>query len=101
MYWVQGGVVDDTQDDAAVFGIEIPDPKPEYFEVEPEAWPAVKLFLRCQTQWRTGPNGVVGLDYNALAWLVTIGGDIDAAAMLDDIQVIEQEVLAALSKKGG
>ena len=48
-----------------------------------------------------GPNGVVGLDYNALAWLVTMEGDIDAAAMLDDIQVIEQEVLAALSKKGG
>ena len=98
---MRGSVVDDTQSDAAVFGIEIPESKPEYFEVEPEAWPAVKLFLRCQTQWRMGPNGAVGLDYNALAWLVTIEKDIDAAAMLDDIQVIEQEVLAALSKKGG
>ena len=98
---MRGSVVDDTQSDAAVFGIEIPESKPEYFEVEPEAWPAVKLFLRCQTQWRMGPNGAVGLDYNALAWLVTIEKDSDAAAMLDDIQVIEQEVLAALSKKGG
>ena len=36
------------------------------FEVLPEAWPVVQLFLRVQTQWRTGPGGFVGLDYQAV-----------------------------------
>lgn len=36
----------------------------------PEIWPdnvqAVNVFLSLLTQWRVGPRGVIGLDYNVL-----------------------------------
>lgn len=73
-------------------------PEPEHFEVEPEAWPAVQMFLRCQTQWRSGPTGVIGLDYLALDLAFRLYGAEDPAAMLEDIQVIEGEVLMAAQK---
>ena len=39
---MRGGVIDNTAKDAAVFGLEIPEPsEPDRFEVEPEAWQAV------------------------------------------------------------
>jgi hypothetical protein len=53
------------------------------------------MFLRCQTQWRSGPTGVIGLDYLALDLAFRLYGAEDPAAMLEDIQVIEGEVLMA------
>lgn len=39
----------------------------EDFEVFPENWPVVDLFLRLQTQWRfTGMGVAAGLDYTAV-----------------------------------
>lgn len=39
----------------------------EEFEVLPENWPIVDLFLRLQTQWRfSGMGSATGLDYNAV-----------------------------------
>jgi hypothetical protein len=35
-------------------------------EVWAENMPAVNLFIDLCTQWRLGPNGPVGLDYNVL-----------------------------------
>jgi len=55
----------------------------------------VQMFLRCQTQWRSGPTGVIGLDYLALDLAFRLYGAEDPAAMLEDIQVIEGEVLMA------
>lgn len=99
---MKGGVIDQTLDDAAAFGLEIDvTPRPEYFEVEPDAWPAVQAFLRCQTQWRTGPAGLVGLDYAALAWTFKLYEVPDPAAMLADVQIIEGEILAAMHEKEG
>jgi hypothetical protein len=56
------------------------------------------MFLRCQTQWRSGPTGVIGLDYLALDLAFRLYGAEDPAAMLEDIQVIEGEVLMAAPK---
>lgn len=99
---MRGGVIDQSKDDAAIFGLDLDlEPQPEYFEVEPDAWPAVRAFLRCQTQWRSGANGLMGLDYTALAWTFTLDGVMDAATVLSDIQVIEAEVLAIAHEKGG
>jgi hypothetical protein len=39
------------------------DDRNDYFEVLPENWEAVQMFMRCQTQWRTGMAGLIGLDY--------------------------------------
>jgi len=87
-------------DDAAAFGIDLGiEPELENFEVEPDAWPAVQAFLRCQTQWRTGPAGLVGLDYAALAWTFKLYEVPDPAAMLTDVQIIEGEILAAMHEK--
>lgn len=33
-------------------------------EVWDEHWEALMLFTTYMTQWRTGPGGVIGLDYN-------------------------------------
>jgi hypothetical protein len=99
---MRGGVIDNTAKDAAVFGLEIPKPpEPDRFEVEPEAWPAVVAFLRCQTQWRSGSNGLIGLDYAALDWTFRLHAVADPAAMLADIQIIEAEILATVHEKGG
>jgi len=35
-------------------------------EVWPDNWPAVTLFCAIGTQWRCGPSGAYGLDYNVL-----------------------------------
>lgn len=40
--------------------------KPPEVSLWPENWPALNLFLDLQTQWRMGPIGPVGLDYNVL-----------------------------------
>jgi hypothetical protein len=69
------------------------------FEVEPDAWPAVLMFLRCQTQWRSGGNGLIGLDYGALEWAFRLYAAEDPAAMLEDIQIIEAEVLAIVHER--
>lgn len=93
-------MIDQTEDDASVLGVDLQvDQEPEHFEVEPDAWPAVQMFLRVQTQWRTGGNGPIGLDYSALAWVFTLWDVKDQVAMLADIQTIEAEILAVISEK--
>ena len=71
----------------------------EHFEVWEENWPAVEMFLRCQTQWRTSMNGVVGLDYGALAWVFKMYAVEDPRELLEDLQVMEVAVLSVLKKR--
>ena len=66
----------------------------------PENWPTLEMFLRCQTQWRVGVNGVIGLDYAAVAWVLKLYEAEDQhRAMLEDLQVMEGAVLSVLSKR--
>lgn len=98
-------MVDDrTGDDAAAFGVALPVQEPEQpepFEVWEENWPAVEMFLRVQTQWRVGMNGPVGLDYGAVEWLLRLYGASDPRSVLEDLQIMEAAVLAAVSKRAG
>lgn len=71
------------------------------FEVEPDAWPVVQLFVRCQTQWRSGPSGLIGLDYNALRWAFSLYAVKDQRTMLEDLQIMEGEILAKLAEREG
>lgn len=92
-------MIDKTADDAAVLGVIGFEPdRPEHFEVEPDAWPALMVFLDCQTQWRAGPGGLIGLDYGAVAWILRLRSVADEAAMLSDLQIIESEVLRIASE---
>lgn len=93
---------DDSQDDAAVMGVALPEQQAdEDYEVMPDAWPVVQMFLRCQTQWRTTMNGLLGLDYGAVAWLLRLYEVEDQRSMLEDLQVMEAAVMAVLSREGG
>ena len=102
-YWTGGAVVDDSGDDAAAFGLELPDleSKAEHCGVWPEAWPAVDLFLKVQTQWRGGASGIIGLDYQAVRWLMELYEFNDQRTMLEDLQVIEARVIETVNSRKG
>jgi hypothetical protein len=69
------------------------------FEVWEENWPALEMFLRCQTQWRVGVNGVLGLDYGPVAWLFSLYSVEDPRSLLEDLQVMEDAVLRTINKR--
>ena len=57
------------------------------------------MFLRLQTQWRVGMGGPLGLDYGAAEWLFRLCGVEDQRSLLEDLQVMEYAVLAAIAKQ--
>ena len=69
----------------------------EDFEVLPENWDTVGMWMRVQTQWRTaGFGNAVGLDYSAV-WATLNGLRIkNKAEIFDGLQVMELAALAAL-----
>ena len=94
--------VDDTATDAAVFGIEPPPSKAaQDYEVMPEAWLAVRVFLKVQTQWRADAGAVIGLDYGAVRWVCELLQLTDTLEVLGDLQIIEATVVAAMNKRKG
>ena len=79
----------------------MPEQAPVDFEVFEENWPALDLFLRVQTQWRTGMNGPIGLDYGAVAWVLRLTTDeATHRALLEDLQIMEGAVLCYMAKQG-
>jgi hypothetical protein len=85
-----------------VLGVVLPDEDPasKDFEVWPENWPALQMFLRVQTQWRVGMNGLIGLDYGAVAWLLSLYSETDQhRELLEALQIMEGAVLAATASK--
>lgn len=77
----------------------MPEQAPENFEVLEENWPVLEMFLRCQTQWRTTMNGVIGLDYGAVAWILRLYEVESQRSMLEDLQVMEAAAMAALNDR--
>ena len=64
-----------------------------------ENWPAVEMFLRCQTQWRTTMRGLLGLDYGAVAWLLNLYQVDNPRALLEDLQMMEAAVLVKINER--
>ena len=56
------------------------------------------MFLRCQTQWRVGVGGIIGLDYTSVIEMIKLYTDkpID---LMESIQVIEASILKTISKE--
>lgn len=81
---------------------ELPKP-PDTFEVFPENWEVLNLFLKVSTQWRTAGTMskvvFIGLDYQAVSFLFTISRTKNRAAVLADLQVME--VAARIALNGG
>lgn len=57
------------------------------------------MFLRLGTQWRLGPQGVMGLDYNVLQWLISLYPSDNPQGLLEDLQTMEQAALAAMHNR--
>jgi len=70
----------------------------EDFEVWPENWDVVHMFLRMQTQWRTSAAGLLGLDYNVAKWIFDLYDLKDHKETLEGLQIMEAEVLVALNE---
>ena len=56
------------------------------------------MFLRCQTQWRVGMSGIIGLDYTSVIEMIKLYLVEDTVAMLENLQIIEAAALQALNK---
>ena len=91
--------MDNSQADAAAFGLALPEQPSLDCEVWEENWPTVEMFLRVQTQWRTTMNGVLGLDYGAVAWLFKMYAVEDPRALLEDLQVMEAAAMAVINER--
>ncbi len=63
------------------------------FDVWPENWPAVELFMRCQTQWRTDNGQRTGLVYSELIGIGNLYSVKNLGKVVEDVQVIEAEIL--------
>jgi ABC-type thiamine transport system substrate-binding protein len=93
-------VVDETQADAAVFGLALPELETDdNCEIWEENWSVVEMFLRVETQWRTTMNGVLGLDYGAVAWILRLYEVENQRSMLEDLQVMEAAAMATLNDR--
>lgn len=70
--------------------------------VFPDVWPSVGLFRDMNTQWRVGPGGVVGLDYNALDAVMKFRGiaDDEISQRFDDIQIMESAAIELIRSRG-
>lgn len=64
-----------------------------------EHWPAVELFMRCATQWRSGSNGVMGLDYGVVFKMASLYQIKDLASVMEDLQVMELHARDLINKK--
>lgn len=68
------------------------------FEVWPEHEESVLLFLRTQTQWRVGGNGVVGLDYGVVLQIMDLYAVEERRQTLEDLQVMETRAKDLINK---
>ena len=57
------------------------------------------MFLRCQTQWRVGISGIIGLDYTSVLEMIKLYLVEDTVAMLENLQIMEAAVLQVLNKE--
>tara|TARA_R100001510_G_scaffold20607_1_gene18003 strand:+ start:943 stop:1260 length:318 start_codon:yes stop_codon:yes gene_type:complete len=98
-YWVSGSaVIDKTSEDNEVLGIVI-----EKEEVDnncyvyEENWLTVEMFLRCQTQWRVGISGIVGLDYTTVLEMIKLYSVQDAVSLMENLQIMEAAILKIIN----
>lgn len=80
------------------FGLT-PEDVEEDVGILPSVWQAFTIFSVLATQWRVGPSGATGLDYNVLPWVFELHGVDDAAACMADIRIMESEALKVMHKE--
>lgn len=102
-YLLRGGsqINDDLLADAAEYGVILPDhlQQPADFSLWAEHLPVVDLFMRCMTQWRTGANGVIGLDYGVVLQMANLYQVQALPEVMEDLQVMELHARELLNEK--
>lgn len=81
-----------------MFGIELPEPEPQVFDVHPDAEDAIQWFFRVGTQWRVADGIRIGLDYGVVLSLLSLYQVDDPAALMEDLRVMEDAALIAMHK---
>lgn len=72
------------------------------FDVWPENWETVQLFLAVQTQWRMAPmGGVVGLDYAAVDAAIRHLRRPMTPELFAGLQIMEKAAIAELNRDRG
>ena len=64
----------------------------------PEHEDAVLMFLQCQTQWRVGGSGVIGLDYGVVLQMMDLYTVGNRRQTLEDLQVMESRARELINK---
>lgn len=81
-----------------MFGIELPEPEPQVFDVHPDAENAIQWFFRVSTQWRVADGTRIGLDYGVVLSLLSLYQVANPVALMEDLRVMEDAALAAMQK---
>tara|TARA_R100000353_G_scaffold11708_3_gene12306 strand:+ start:834 stop:1004 length:171 start_codon:yes stop_codon:yes gene_type:complete len=55
--------------------------------------------MRCQTQWRVGLSGIVGLDYTSVIEMIKLYNIENNIVMLENLQIMEAAVLKEMNKE--
>jgi len=68
------------------------------FEIWPDNWLPVEVFISMGTQWRTGMNGATGLDYGVLPDVMSLRcvPKKDRRELFDWIRLMEGEALSQM-----
>lgn len=71
------------------------------FEIWPDNWQTVEVFISMGTQWRTGMVGPTGLDYGVLSDVMRLRGvpKAERAEVFDWIRMMEGEALDQMREK--
>ncbi len=87
--------------DAAAFGMTLPEEilAPKVYYIWPEHLEVLSLFLRCITQWRSGANGVMGLDYGVVLQMASLYQIQDLARVMEDLQIMELHARDLINKE--
>lgn len=79
--------------------IESVDTSKDDFVVWDENTEVLHMFLKLQTQWNVTQGGFIGLNYQSVQFLFTIGAVANQAEMMDDLQAMEMAALQVLNKR--
>lgn len=72
---------------------------PEDFQVLPENWPALRLFLAMQTQWRAAAmGGLIGLDYGVLDGVARLSGIVLDEDVFARLRILEMAALEVVNR---
>ncbi|HBV3963010.1 TPA: DUF1799 domain-containing protein [Klebsiella pneumoniae] len=80
------------------FGGELEDYRPEV-ELSAEIVDSFYFYQRIDTQWRTGPGGLIGLDYNVIPVMADLYGVKFDRLLMDDLAIMEGAAIKVLMSR--